>query len=42
VPITPQRRRSRVSAWAVHQAVLVLPLVPVVATTSSTALGCAK
>jgi hypothetical protein len=40
--MTPQRRPSRVSACAVHQAVLVLPLVPVLATTSSTALGWAK
>ena len=32
VPITPQRRPAALSAWAVHQAVEVLPLVPVVAT----------
>jgi hypothetical protein len=39
VPITPQRRPSRLSACAVHQAVEVLPLVPVVATSSNVSLG---
>ena len=40
VPTTPQRRPARLSACASHQAVEVLPLVPVVATTSSRRLGC--
>ena len=39
VPMTPQRRPSRVSACAVHHAVLVLPLVPVLATTLKRRLG---
>ena len=37
--ITPQRRPRWRSACAVHQAVEVLPLVPVVATTASASLG---
>ena len=39
VPITPQRRPRAASACAIHHAVEVLPLVPVTATTSSSALG---
>jgi hypothetical protein len=39
VPTTPQRRPTRVSACAIHQALLVLPLVPVTATTSIKAVG---
>ena len=42
VPTTAQRRPSSDSACAIHQAVEVLPLVPVVATTSSARLGCSK
>ena len=42
VPMTPQRRPSVARACAVHQAVEVLPLVPVVATTSICALGWSK
>ena len=37
----PQRMPRRVSAWAIHQAEEVLPLVPVQATTRRRALGCA-
>ena len=39
VPTTPQRRPSAVSACAVHQAVLLLPLVPVAAITCSACAG---
>ena len=39
VPITPQRRPSELSACATHQAVEVLPLVPVTAITSRRSLG---
>jgi hypothetical protein len=39
VPTTPQRVPSCVRHCAVHQAVEVLPLVPVVATTRSAPLG---
>ena len=42
VPITPLRRPRDVSACAIHQAVEVLPLVPVVATTSSRLPGWPK
>ncbi|EWS55425.1 hypothetical protein X551_01779 [Methylibium sp. T29] len=42
VPTTPQRRPSRLSACAVHHAVEVLPLVPVVATTRSCCDGWPK
>ena len=39
VPTTPQRRPSADSACAAHQAVDVLPLVPVTAITDSRSLG---
>ena len=41
VPTTAQGRPAADSSWAIHQALEVLPLVPVKATTSSTALGSA-
>ncbi len=42
VPTTPQSRPSSDSACAVHQALEVLPLVPVTATSSSAPLGRSK
>jgi hypothetical protein len=39
VPTTAQGRLTADSSCAIHQALEVLPLVPVIATTSSAALG---